>query len=116
MSAAVDAGDRSWAWHLDRAAAIALVVVLPLHLAAMLTVRTSGEVTAATALARWDEPLWRVLDLALVGLGLIHGTSSLRRVLGTARSGLVRRIGAVVPWGASLLGLVAAAALLGTVS
>lgn len=65
-------GAAGWASPLAQASAWALLVVLPVHVVTELVLRDPAEVTAASHLRRWEDPVWRVLDWLLVVIGCLH--------------------------------------------
>ena len=94
-----------WGDALARASAVALLVVLPVQVAATVLVDDPGVRTAADALARWSSPGWRALDWLLVCLGALHAAVGITRAASTSRLGPGARtvVGAVAVAGAALL-------------
>lgn len=71
-----------WGWHLVRASAWALLVLLPLWVASVHLVGDASTVNATRLEVRWSSPVLRVFDWSVLVLALVHGA------LGTA--GLLR--------------------------
>lgn len=80
-SAAVDQPG-SWGWHLVRASAWALVVLLPAWVVSVHLLGDASTVNATRLEVRWSSPVLRAFDWAVLVLALVHGA------LGTA--GLLR--------------------------
>lgn len=76
------APERSWRWHLDRAAAVLLVVLLPLHLIAALVVGDPAAWSVARLAVRWNSPAWRALDWLTISVALLHGLGATRARFG----------------------------------
>lgn len=77
--------DRPWSWHASRAAALLLVVLVPLHFAVTFLGDDVGATTARSISARLDDPTWRLLTWLTIALALVHGTLA-------AESGIRRRL------------------------
>lgn len=76
---------RSWTWHLSRASALLLVILVPLHFAVTIIGDDVGATTARSISARLDDPTWRLLTWLTLALALVHGTIA-------AESGIRRRL------------------------
>lgn len=92
--------DQPWSWHASRAAALLLVVLVPLHFAVTFIIDDLGTTTARSMSARLDDPTWRVLTWLTLALALVHATLSANAVLcrrrpGTSGTFLVAGIGIV---------------------
>lgn len=64
--------DRAWMVATVRATAIALVVLLPVHLVSFHVIGSDRPLTASLLAERWSGP-WRLLDWATLVLALVHG-------------------------------------------
>ncbi|MCC5952754.1 MAG: hypothetical protein JJU45_11735 [Acidimicrobiia bacterium] len=64
--------ERSWVWHLQRATALALIVLVPVHVVSAVLLVDPATVDIPTLTDRWQQPLWQVLDWLLVTVGLGH--------------------------------------------
>lgn len=84
--------EQSWSWHLGRVAALVLVVLLPLELASWLVTTDVADHTAASVAERWDNPLWRTVDLAFLVLALGHGAAGVIRQGTTMRPAWARSL------------------------
>ena len=92
MTAPVATVPASWRWHLERAAAVVLVVLLPLHLLAAVVVGDPAGWSAARLAARWSSPGWRVIDWLTLTVALVHGLGALRRRVPAEGAGAPLRI------------------------
>ncbi len=68
--------DRPWRWHLSRAAALLLVVLVPLHFAVTFIADDVGSTTARSMSEQLSDPTWRILTWLVLALALVHGTLS----------------------------------------
>ncbi len=75
--------DQSWSWHLMRASAIALIVLLPVHLASFHLTSGTLPFTESQLYARWTTP-WRLIDWLTLTLALVHGAIALQPPVPTA--------------------------------
>ena len=85
--------ERFW-WYFMRLSGLALVVLAMGHMLIMhVLLQLSGdELSWAFVNSRWGTPFWRVYDLLLLVLALIHGVNGARIVIGDLvhRGGLRR--------------------------
>ena len=88
----VDAGDQGlqrrprqgfeiWSWLFMRVSGLALVFLALVHFAITHIVNDVAETDAAFVAERWDNPLWRLFDWALLALALLHGLNGLRWIV-----------------------------------
>lgn len=84
--------DQPWAWHASRAAALLLVVLVPVHFAATFIVADMGATTARDMSDRLADPTWRLLTWLTIALALVHATLS----AGTALRRRSDRVGGTV--------------------
>lgn len=92
--------DQPWAWHASRAAALLLVVLVPLHFAVTFVVADVGATTARSMSDRLADPTWRLLTWLTLALALVHATLSAVAALRRRRDGagttlLVAAVGVV---------------------
>ena len=80
------ADQQPWRWHLDRAAMVLLVVLVPVHFAVTFLVDDLGS-TARTVSARLDDPTWRLITWLTLALALLHATLSADAALRVRRPG-----------------------------
>ncbi len=94
--------ERLW-WYFMRLSGLALVILALGHMLIMhVLVELSGhEVDFAFVSSRWGSPFWRIYDLVLLLLALVHGVNGTRIIIGdyvrqrTVRTGLVVLLGVV---------------------
>lgn len=99
--------ERPWSWHLDRAAAIALIVLLPVHVASYHLSTAPIPLTYETLTLRWEGP-WRMLDWFTLVLALVHGGLSVqaRTSEATRRPALAQAVGTgVLALAAAVIGV-----------
>jgi len=74
--------DRFW-WYFMRLSGLALVFLALGHMLIMhvLVELTGGEVNFAFVQSRWGTPFWRIYDLLLLVLALVHGVRGARTVI-----------------------------------
>jgi len=68
--------DQPWSWHASRAAALLLVILVPVHFAATFLLADVGATTAREMSDRLADPIWRFLTWLIVALALVHATLS----------------------------------------
>lgn len=81
MTSTTEPRPRPWGWHLVRASAIVLVVLLPVEMVSWLLTTDIAQWTALEVAARWESPLWRVIDWSFLVLGVLHGALGTREWL-----------------------------------
>jgi succinate dehydrogenase / fumarate reductase membrane anchor subunit len=94
--------ERFW-WYFMRISGLILVLLALGHMLIMhVLVQLSGqEVSFAFITSRWGTPFWRIYDLVLLLLALVHGVNGARVVIGdyvahrTVRAGLTILLGLV---------------------
>lgn len=102
-------GFERFMWYFMRLSGLALVILALGHMIIMhVLVQLSGEeVNFAFVTSRWGTPFWRIYDLLLLVLALIHGVNGTRVVIGDfVRRGGLRNTLIVVLAGATLVWLV----------
>ncbi len=94
--------ERFW-WYFMRFSGLALVFLALGHMFIMhvLVELTGGEIDFAFVQSRWGSPFWRIYDLLLLLLALIHGVRGTRTVITdyvthrTARGLLIGLLGVI---------------------
>lgn len=71
--------DHPWAWHLARATAITLVVLLPLHLISF-HLWSDDALTIDGLATRWEGP-WRIVDWVTLTMAALHGALAVQAAL-----------------------------------
>ena len=101
--------DRFW-WYFMRISGVLLVLLALGHMFIMhvLVVLTGQQIDFAFVTSRWGTPFWRIYDLLLLVLALIHGARGARTVISDYTHGGLR---ALLVW--ALVALVAILLLLG---
>ena len=79
--------DQPWSWHLSRASALLLAVLIPLHFAVTFLADDIGATTARSMSERLDDPTWRLLTWLTVTLALVHATLAGAAALRSRRPG-----------------------------
>lgn len=69
-----------WAWLFMRISGIALLVLVLIHFAIMHLFTPLSDVTFDFVAARFSTPFWRIYDLVLLALALVHGMNGVRVV------------------------------------
>ena len=70
-----------YAWFFMRVSGIILLCIAVFHLLYMHLVVRVDKITWEVVARRWQNPGWRLFDLALLAFALAHGTNGLRTVL-----------------------------------
>jgi succinate dehydrogenase / fumarate reductase membrane anchor subunit len=94
--------ERFW-WYFMRISGLILVFMALGHMLIMhVLVQLAGhEVNFAFVSSRWGNPFWRIYDLVLLLLALLHGVNGTRIIIGdyvrhrTIRAGLIGLLGIV---------------------
>jgi len=78
-----EAGRDRWWWYFMRISGLMLVLLALGHMFIMhvLVVLTGQEINFAFVTSRWGTPFWRIYDLLLLVLALIHGARGARTVI-----------------------------------
>jgi succinate dehydrogenase / fumarate reductase membrane anchor subunit len=81
-------------WYFMRLSGLALVILAMGHMLIMhvLVQLTGQEINFAFVTSRWGTPFWRIYDLLLLVLALVHGVNGARIIIGDyiERGGLRR--------------------------
>ena len=74
--------DRTW-WYFMRISGVLLVLLALGHMFIMhvLVVMTGQEINFAFVTSRWGTPFWRIYDLLLLVLALVHGVNGARIIV-----------------------------------
>jgi succinate dehydrogenase / fumarate reductase, membrane anchor subunit len=68
----------TFSWYFFRWSGIGLIFLVIIHLVIMHVTNDVSKTTYDFVAARYDNPFWRVYDLLLLTLGLLHGLNGLR--------------------------------------
>lgn len=71
----------TWSWFFMRISGLVLVFLALVHFAITHIINDVVETDHEFVAARWDNPLWRLYDWALLALGLLHGLNGLRWII-----------------------------------
>ena len=71
----------TWSWFFMRISGLALLFLALAHFALTHIVNDVVETDHAFVARRWDNPLWRLFDWALLVLALLHGLNGLRWII-----------------------------------
>lgn len=78
---AVSGNFELYSWFFMRVSGVLLLFLALGHLVVMHIINTVDDISYAFVAARWASPFWRVYDLLLLWLALLHGLNGLRVVL-----------------------------------
>lgn len=70
-----------WSWLFMRVSAVVLLLMALAHFAIMHVFNTPDQVNYDFVAARFATPFWRVYDLVLLSLGVLHGMNGVRIVI-----------------------------------
>jgi succinate dehydrogenase / fumarate reductase, membrane anchor subunit len=73
-------GFELWSWLFMRVSAVVLLVMVLVHFAIMHIFTPTEGVNFAFVAARFSTPFWRVYDLIMLFLGVLHGMNGMRVV------------------------------------
>ncbi|MGH9281694.1 MAG: succinate dehydrogenase hydrophobic membrane anchor subunit [Acidimicrobiales bacterium] len=71
----------TWSWFFMRISGLVLVFLALVHFSLTHIVNDVVETDARFVAERWDNPLWRLFDWALLVLALLHGLNGLRWII-----------------------------------
>lgn len=71
----------TWSWFFMRVSGLVLVFLALLHFAITHIVNDVVETDARFVAERWENPMWRLFDWALLALALAHGLNGLRWII-----------------------------------
>jgi succinate dehydrogenase / fumarate reductase membrane anchor subunit len=77
-------GIERFMWYFMRISGLLLVILAMGHMVIMhvLVQLTGEEINFAFVTSRWGTPFWRIYDLALLVLALVHGVNGARIIIG----------------------------------
>ena len=75
------AGAEAWSWLFMRVSGLLLLFLALLHFAITHIVNDVVDTDYSFVARRWDNPLWRVFDWALLALALGHGLNGVRWIV-----------------------------------
>ena len=88
-----EGGLELWSWFFMRVSGLLLFALALGHLAIMHIIHSVEEVNYAFVALRFTTPFWRIYDLLLLTLALLHGSNGIRIIIDDyARSERQRRI------------------------
>ena len=68
----------TWSWYFMRVSGLILVFLALLHFSITHIINDVVETDSVFVAERWDNPLWRLFDWALLALALVHGVNGVR--------------------------------------
>jgi succinate dehydrogenase / fumarate reductase membrane anchor subunit len=71
----------TWSWFFMRVSGLALLFLALAHFTITHIVNDVVETDSHFVARRWDNPLWRLFDWALLALALLHGLNGLRYII-----------------------------------
>ncbi len=71
----------AWSWVFMRLSGLVLLFLALTHFAITHIINDVVDTDAAFVGRRWDNPLWRIFDWALLALALSHGLNGLRWII-----------------------------------
>jgi succinate dehydrogenase / fumarate reductase, membrane anchor subunit len=74
-------GVEAWLWFFMRVSGLVLLFLALLHFSITHIINDVRDTDAAFVAQRWDNPLWRLFDWALLALALSHGLSGMRYII-----------------------------------
>lgn len=77
-------GFERWMWYFTRISGLLLVLLAMGHMLIMhvLVPLTGQQISFAFVTGRWGSPFWRIYDLLLLVLALVHGVNGARIIIG----------------------------------
>jgi succinate dehydrogenase / fumarate reductase membrane anchor subunit len=71
----------TWSWFFMRVSGLILLFLALLHFSITHIINDVVETDAQFVAERWDNPMWRIFDWALLALALGHGLNGLRYII-----------------------------------
>ena len=93
----------TWSWYFMRISGLVLIFLALLHFSITHIINDVTDTDAVFVSKRWDNPLWRLFDWALLSLALLHGLNGLRWIIDDYIASPIKRAGVkAVTYGVSL--------------
>lgn len=73
--------NEAWSWFFMRISGLVLVFLALIHFSLTHIINDVTDTDARFVARRWDNPLWRLFDWALLVLALLHGLNGLRWII-----------------------------------
>jgi succinate dehydrogenase / fumarate reductase membrane anchor subunit len=74
-------GFETWSWFFMRVSGLILLFLALLHFSITHILNDVTDTDAGFVARRWDNPMWRIFDWALLFLALFHGLNGLRYII-----------------------------------
>jgi succinate dehydrogenase / fumarate reductase membrane anchor subunit len=71
----------TWQWYFMRISGLMLVVLALWHFTMTHIINDVTDTDHQFVVNRWQNPVWRIYDFALLALGLFHGLNGLRVII-----------------------------------
>jgi succinate dehydrogenase / fumarate reductase membrane anchor subunit len=71
----------TWSWFFMRVSGLALLFLALTHFTLTHITTDVADTDAVFVAERWDNPMWRIFDWALLALALLHGLNGLRWII-----------------------------------
>jgi succinate dehydrogenase / fumarate reductase membrane anchor subunit len=71
----------TWSWFFMRVSGLALVFLALTHFTITHITNDVADTDAVFVSQRWENPMWRIFDWALLALALLHGLNGLRWII-----------------------------------
>jgi succinate dehydrogenase / fumarate reductase membrane anchor subunit len=71
----------TWSWFFMRVSGLILLFLALLHFSITHILNDVTDTDAGFVARRWDNPMWRIFDWALLFLALFHGLNGLRYII-----------------------------------
>jgi succinate dehydrogenase membrane anchor subunit len=68
----------TWSWYFMRISGLVLLFLALIHFSLTHILNDVVDTDAGFVTDRWDNPLWRLFDWALLSLALLHGVNGVR--------------------------------------
>jgi succinate dehydrogenase / fumarate reductase membrane anchor subunit len=71
----------TWSWFFMRVSGLVLLFLALVHFAITHIINDVVDTDSRFIARRWDNPMWRLFDWALLALALLHGLNGLRYIV-----------------------------------
>ena len=71
----------TWSWFFMRISGLVLMFLALIHFSITHILNDVAETDARFVAQRWENPMWRVFDWALLALAMLHGLNGLRWII-----------------------------------